>query len=510
MKTVKNKEIERAIRKICITKTQAETTDTKMDKQTLSDALAAYDNSKNLKSIIFKMNIWRNIMKSQITKFGAAAMIIMTAALLVTILDKSATPAYGITDVPELLKNAKTLHIKGLVFSTDPTTPDKNYRKLVLDYWFDVENGRYRLYKPHGIDKDTGEPKHSTTVSDGQFVMKEMNYYSANGQTGKLISFIKLSPYQARLQTYTGSQFIIRMFGSVNQTQGAIKVGQEEIDGTVFDIWQNEFYEDYGSKDTKMGTIGTKIRTWLVPNSGKIGRILFWEKRQKDEPNWRPLFDFDTIELDIAPPPKIFSTEPPDGCRLGNTKETAHISTLGISPDYRFKVHDLHLHIGFTLSDGSVILGWSNQAKVDSSIPDLDMFKDLVIGGKLPDLSVKIVGLKPIPQQIDIHYSGHHLAYTQKDENFYEWSLYVPDSQPPERNSLFAYELNIKFEVDKKRVGTWPRNLSEDLTIYSSDEFNTWVRGAMAELSDDSTVPEHITYKNVLQLAAKIRSSITK
>jgi len=32
----------------------------------------------------------------------------------------------------------------------------------------------------------------------------------------------------------------------------------------------------------------------------------------------------------------------------------------------------------------------------------------------------------------------------------------------------------------------------------------------MAELSDDRKAPEHITYKNVLQLTAKIRSSITK
>jgi hypothetical protein len=74
---MKNKDIEKAIRRICITKTQYEATDAKMDKQTLSDALAAYDNSKNIKSIIFKTDIWGIIMKSQITKIAAAAVIIV-------------------------------------------------------------------------------------------------------------------------------------------------------------------------------------------------------------------------------------------------------------------------------------------------------------------------------------------------------------------------------------------------------------------------------------------------
>jgi Tol biopolymer transport system component len=78
---MKNKDIERAIRKICITKTQAETTDAEMDKQTLSDALAAYDNSKNLKSMIFKTDIWRVIMKSPITKITSAAVVALAILL---------------------------------------------------------------------------------------------------------------------------------------------------------------------------------------------------------------------------------------------------------------------------------------------------------------------------------------------------------------------------------------------------------------------------------------------
>ena len=59
------------------------------------------------------LQIWRTIMKSQITKFAAAAAIIVAAVLSITILDKSATPAYAVTDLPELFEQAKVIHIQG-------------------------------------------------------------------------------------------------------------------------------------------------------------------------------------------------------------------------------------------------------------------------------------------------------------------------------------------------------------------------------------------------------------
>ena len=71
---------------------------------------------------------------------------------------------------------------------------------------------------------------------------------------------------------------------------------------------------------------------------------------------------------------------------------------------------------------------------------------------------------------------------------------------------LFAYEVNLEFDVDKSRFGTWPRNISEDLVINSRYDFDTWVLGAMAELSDNGKAPEQVTYDNVLQLAKQIRN----
>jgi hypothetical protein len=75
---------------------------------------------------------------------------------------------------------------------------------------------------------------------------------------------------------------------------------------------------------------------------------------------------------------------------------------------------------------------------------------------------------------------------------------------------LVAYELSVKYKVDKDRFGGRPGNLSEDIVIDSSYDFDTWVLGAMAEFSDDGKAPEHVTHEDVLRLASQIRNSFIK
>jgi len=295
----------------------------------------------------------------------------------------------------------------------------------------------------------------------------------------------------------------MQMFGNIDQIEGSTKVGQEEINGIMYDIWQSEFF--------LVNRFGNRFRTWLASESGDIGRVLLWQTRQKDEKDLRLVFDLHTIELGAVPPEGIFDTTPPDGYELNNTKETAETDTLGIDPKPKKACrgdYELHAHIGFTLKDGSVILGWSCPDKERSS--QIDLFKNLTFGGKLPELAGKIETLTSIPQKPIIKYAGHHLACTQKNGIFYEWSLYVPDKKPPARNSLLGYNLNIKYQVDESAFGSRPGSLSEDLVIDTNQDFNTWVRGAMACLRNDGKAPEHITYENVLQLARKIRDSLNK
>jgi hypothetical protein len=480
-------------------------TNTKADKAVLKDAIKAFESSK--KSVTFQPNIRRIITKSKITKPAVAAVIIMAVIIVMHWFGSSiniAKPAYGITDLPELIKNAKTMHMKGWFYSYQAEQESGEPVKSEFDYWFDFENGRYRLHKPGGVDRETGKPRYFTTVSDGRFIMSDAYRRSRDGQTRKLISFTKLSPFKTRLEAYKASYgFLMQMFGNIDQIEGSTKTGQEKINGVMYDIWQSEFHLVNG--------FGNRIRTWLASESGDIGRVLFWQSktRQKDDANLRLVFDLHTIELDVVPPKGIFDTNPPDGYILSNTKETAQTDTLGIDTQKACREdYELHAHIGFTLKDGSVILAWSCPDKERSS--QIDLFRNLMFGGKLPELAGKIETLTSIPQKPIIKYAGYHLVYTQKDGIFYEWSLYVPDKKPPARNSLLGYNLNIKYQVDESAFGNRPGSLVEDLVIDTNQDFNTWVRGAMAELSYDGKAPESITYRNVLQLAEKIRNTFNK
>lgn len=443
-------------------------------------------------------------MNSKITKFAAAAVIIIGIFLGLEFVGGPAitSVAYGITDVPELLKKAKTIHMKGWVYPPQQRDKDAEPAKLKLEYWFDIENGRYRLYKPGNIDKDTGKANYFTTVCDGQYIMSEGYVKPVHGEPWKKVGFTKLSPYQARLEAYKHSYpTLMRLFG-VDQIASSIKVGQEEINGIAFDIWQNEFYQTDGS--------GTKIKSWISPDSGNVGRVLFWQKKTKDEPNWMLVIELDRVEFDVVPPAGIFDTEPPDGYRLENTKETASSRTLGVSTDTRNLITDyeLHRHIGFTLDDGSVIMAWSCPQRGPFS--QANLFEILVPGGALPDLAGVIEGMTAISLSPPIYYAGFHLAYTQKGDNFYEWSIYVPNNEPPVRGSFVGYGLKIKYEADISNFRTRPGNLSDDLIIDSSYDFNVWVLGGMAELSDDGKVPEGVTYEGVLQLAQEIRESLAE
>jgi|GEM_PF-1639035 len=60
-----------------------------------------------------QIKIWRAIMKTRMTKLATAAAVITMAVLGIIFLEKSATPAYGIMQTIEAMKNITTVHIFG-------------------------------------------------------------------------------------------------------------------------------------------------------------------------------------------------------------------------------------------------------------------------------------------------------------------------------------------------------------------------------------------------------------
>lgn len=105
--------IEKLIKKINVTP-RAQTHD-----KTLSDALAAQEKLKNEQSANLKPNIWRIIMKNKMTKFATAAAVILIAALGITVLDKSATPAYAVQQTIDAMRQITSVHIVGRTWDNE-------------------------------------------------------------------------------------------------------------------------------------------------------------------------------------------------------------------------------------------------------------------------------------------------------------------------------------------------------------------------------------------------------
>ncbi len=473
-------------------------TKTEMNEVVRSRIFQAFEKSKQTKSALPEPNIWRIIMKSKITKLAAAAVIIV-AVLFGLHWFGAAVPAYGITEALDLWRNAEIIHIKGWRYIH--TGDDTQLEKFPFESWFDKKNGLLRDWWPVDWfgDYTTETPRYYLTISDGQYVMETSCYTSFDdNKIHPVVSFTKLSLFQQRLRIRTMEPFPA-FIGNLDKVKGFTKVGRERIKNKTVDIWQGEI--------TAAGkTIPyTKKKIWLSPDTGEIVRIFNWRNAEKDSVRWVSSSDTDTIEYDVAPPANCFNIDPPEGHKLLNTKETATENELGEDGSgIRF-----YGCIGFTLEDGSVIYGWHSNHKPNES--QAHLFEDLKPGGLLPNLPAQIIELKPWPVEEDITFAGRHLTFTQKKGKFYEWGIYVPNKKMPKRDTFNAYKVIQKYNgTEPRSFGGRPNLIGQELAINSEQEFDTWVRGAMAELSDDGKVPVHVTYENVLQLAKRIRKSLNK
>lgn len=457
-------------------------------KQAVLGTVGSEETKRALRPNIVLVFIWRTITKSTITKLAAAAVII--AATMIGIYSfNAAAPAYGITEALKLCENADTVHIKGWYFPH--SVEDTQLERFPFELWFDKKNGRIRDSHPIGLSGDyTSEPEYSLTVYDGQYIMKA----TGRGNRGA-VEFTKLSPFQQRLRIHTLEVFPGFM-GNLNEVKGFVKVGQEQIKNKTADIWEGEVASPGKTIPYK------KYRIWLSPSTGEILRIFRWANVEEDSVRWQLRMDAHTIEYNVTPPADCFKTEPPEGYELRNSKETAIEQELGYYARVRF-----YGCIGFTLNDGSVIFGWHANHKSEES--QAHLFVNLKLGGPLPNLPAQIVGLKSWPVEEDITFVGRHLAFTQKNGKFYEWGIYVPNKKMPERYTFQDYKVIAKYNgVEPRSFLGRPNLIGQELAINAEQDFNTWVRGAMAELSTDRKAPVHVTYENVLRLAEQIHRQI--
>jgi len=241
--------------------------------------------------------LWEYIMKSKITKLAAAAVIIIGVLVGINYFGGSvdgAKAAYGITDIPRLIRDAKTLHVQATVWGySDAGKWELTTETMLPQEWW-VDLGNFKSYEINfEASSSPSEGKRTSLMEqcgNGQYIMTV-------DHTRKKVWFNKNDvKEESRLKKIVDD--FLYMFG-VDELEEFEKVGQERIKGEMFDIWQREETKDNGN-----GPYMEKTRCWILPSSGEVARVYKWYKGLSGY--WRPSWLVETIERDIKIDPKLF------------------------------------------------------------------------------------------------------------------------------------------------------------------------------------------------------------
>jgi len=469
-----------------------------MRERIFTDVMNAQEEAKKTKSALAGPDIRSIIMKSTITKLTAAVMIVIVVGIgIYYFTGDGTTPAYGITDMPELFRTVRTVHLKGWHYYSGRKTPDgDDVPPVNMEEWFDLENGRWwsttcsSSGRNNTIRISVGE-----LISDGQ-------YWLHLSHTRKSAHFSKINKYQQMLTKHQGrDQMLEQLFGDISKLDSFVKIGREKIDGVDCDIWERE--EIFSA--TKGGQ---RYRYWLSPSTGECKRYQVWMSFTGKQ-QWELRREYYKIERDVDIPEGIFAMKVPEGYEAENTKETAMVLPLGFPNAGSGNGLNWGMALSFTMSDDSVIWGWNSIDQM-SEKPKEEFFEGLEFGGPLPKLPIEFNALKPASEPKDITYTGYHLGYTRKADRFTEWAIYVPNGIPPKNVKQFGYHALYVFNIGREPRYILSHTVPYGLLIETKGDFDKWVLGAMAELSDDGKAPECVTYESVLQLTKQIRESLAQ
>jgi hypothetical protein len=109
--------IEKVVQDFCAVRKSTVKTTTEMDRKIINDALAAQEKSKKTTSAKLEPNIWRTIMNNRITKFAAAAVIIIAVLIGINQFGGSVDMAtIAFADITEAMEKVPWMHISSRGF----------------------------------------------------------------------------------------------------------------------------------------------------------------------------------------------------------------------------------------------------------------------------------------------------------------------------------------------------------------------------------------------------------
>lgn len=465
-----------------------------MDKRIHNGISMAIRESKQKTPASNKPDRWRIIMNKPIIKFAVATVVIIAVMLgthAITGSFDGSTKVYAMSDLPSLVYSARTIHMKGTAYHADNSNPGRVIPSDI-EILVDLENERWRR-----ITSNVSIDENGMTITPTESILDGGEFQLFLNKNDKTASYTRLGNFgRKRICRQSANSVLFMTCGKEDFWDLYKVVGQEQIDGQIYEIWEL-LIENPDSM-----AMNIKMRSWLSPETGDVDHAIIWNKINGD---WVKMADITMLDLNVDVADESFQMYVPDGYELTNTMETAHENSIG---GVTCGTGNFYLsgHILFAMEDGSMIACWSSR-KNKGSESQAEIFTKVEFGGELPKLPSVIEHLKTSYDGREVIYDGYHLGYTKKKNRFYEWSLYVA-ADPIEHRMSHILPYELLYKTNGKEDASCRLNLRADMKIENADDFNDFILGAMAELSDDGMAPEDITYRAVQELTEQIRSSI--
>lgn len=245
------------------------------------------------------------------------------------------------------------------------------------------------------------------------------------------------------------------------------------------------------------------VRAWLRADTGELGRL---EVREDSGEPGLLHQSYEVLERNTPFPSDRIKLVPPTGFAVEENAGQQVYAWGGFG-------YDIRVQICFAFADGSLLMAW-NPRSVDKA-EQKEKVERLKTGDPLPEFrGTEVSNVRTVGLEQEIEYVGRHLTYTVGGpapfDGYWQWSLYVPRTQPPERSRFFSYAIATRPGPMPTNVkaAPWHWNQVTDLPIADAAEYNRFVLPAMQEYATKQPDRQFPSYEEVLQLAEKTRQSL--
>jgi len=253
------------------------TVNSKVDDRIVSDALKAFNEYEKTTPISAGPNIWRIIMRTKITKFAAAVVIIVAVVLLISLWDRSTPTVYAVEQTIEAMRKITTVHLLGTTF----------------------DGGQIEMWTT--VDPDTGESDHFYADFPQMTIVASPNEaYMYDKQANEVTHLI--GGHDIRSDVRLG-RFIEDMFEVAKSLNTEVRIDfvydpdrAKEIILLVIET-DKSILESKVDPETKL-PISMKMEVRGQPQPGQIGQ------------------SFDEIHYDLPLPEGIFEFKIPEGAEV--------------------------------------------------------------------------------------------------------------------------------------------------------------------------------------------------